>query len=348
MTAAHASFSWKRVDFFVILLLAAVALAAAIPLNSAALSGASLASTIAVCVLFFLHGSRLSVKAMIGGIRRWPVHLLVIASSFVIFPLLGFACELLVPWAIPHELWIAVFFLCTLPSTIQSSIAFVSIAGGDVPAAVFSATLSNLLGIVVTPLLAMLVLGTSDVVSGQGLLSVGGELLLPFVVGLAAHPLLGRFLDRHPRTTTIADRGSVLILVFSAFAASVGDGLWTALPLSSVIVAAVVDVALLAAVLGLTSLLSWGSRLERGDRIVVILCGSKKGLAAGVAMASVLFSPPLAGIVVIPLMMYHLLQLLVCAPLARRWGRSHAAVTTAVGGPTPSLQDANPRGIIAP
>jgi solute carrier family 10 (sodium/bile acid cotransporter), member 7 len=217
-------------------------------------------------------------------------------------------------------------YLCLLPSTVQSSIAFTSIARGNVAAAVVSASASNLLGIFVTPLLVTLLMQTTGgtTVSAKSILEIVVQLLLPFVAGQLLRSRLHRVLA-HTTLTRVVDRGSVYLVVYAAFSAGMAEHIWTGMKGSDVLAVVVVSVLLLAVVLGVTAAAARLLGFERADRIVIIFCGSKKSLATGLPMATVLFAGHPVGLIVLPLMIFHQIQLITCAWLSGRWGRAAEA-----------------------
>ncbi|WP_030162175.1 bile acid:sodium symporter family protein [Streptomyces sp. NRRL S-244] len=302
-------------------LLAAVALAALLPARGLAASVAEGAATGAVALLFFLYGARLSTREALDGLRHWRLHLTVLACTFVLFPVLGLAARGLVPTVLTPPLYSGLLFLCLVPSTIQSSIAFTSIARGNVPAAICAGSFSSLAGIVLTPLLAAGLLGGSGGGFSPGsLLKIVVQLLLPFLLGQALRPWVGGFLLRRKRALGYVDRGSILLVVYTAFGAGVAAGVWHQVSAARLGALMAVEAVLLAVML----LVSWygAKRLgfERADRIAIQFAGSKKSLAAGLPMASVLFGAQ-ASLAVLPLMLFHQMQLMVCAVLARRRAR---------------------------
>src|SRR4051794_5698912 len=209
-------------DRFILALLGTVALASLLPARGEAATIVGWASNIAIGLLFFLHGARLSREAVIGGLRQPKLHATVLASTFLLFPMLGFGLQAAFPDLLAPALWTGVLFVCTLSSTVQSSIAFTSIARGNVPAAVCAATASNLLGILVTPLLVSLLLHKSGSAGGlDSALNIVVQLLLPFVAGQALRPWIGEWVTRHNKILAFVDRGSILLAVYSAFGAAV-------------------------------------------------------------------------------------------------------------------------------
>ncbi|WP_196425710.1 bile acid:sodium symporter family protein [Amycolatopsis camponoti] len=312
-----------RLDPFVLAILATVGVATLLPASGGVADGFSTATTIAVGLLFFLYGARLSTQEALDGLRRWRLHAVVLAATFVLFPLLGLALFLLPSSVLPAQLAAGVLFLAVLPSTVQSSIAFTSIARGNVAAAICSASLSNLAGIVLTPLLvALLLSGDGAGVDGSAVLGIVLQLLAPFVAGQLARRWIGDWITRNSAPLKLFDRGSILLVVYTAFSAGMVEGIWHRLDAGHLLVLVGVCCVLLAAVLGATG---WGARVlgfARADRITIVFCGSKKSLASGLPMATVLFGHAQVGLIVLPLMLFHQIQLIVCATLARRYARS--------------------------
>ncbi|MEV7120797.1 bile acid:sodium symporter family protein [Kitasatospora griseola] len=311
------------IDGYLLLLLGTVLLATVLPARGAAASAVTGGVHLAVGLLFFLYGARLSPQEALAGARHWRLHLLILGCTFVLFPLLGEATRLLPDAVLPPELFTGVLFLTLLPSTVQSSIAFTSIAGGNVAAAICAATFSSLLGIVLTPLLAAwLLAGASGVaVDGGQVLDVVLQLLVPFAAGQLLRRWVGPWIARHRLVTQLVDRGSILLIVYSAFGEGVREGIWGRVTIGRLLVLVALSTALLAAVLGFTHVASRRLGFARPDRITIQFCGSKKSLANGLPLATILFPAGAVGLTVLPLMLFHQIQLTVCTVLARRWAR---------------------------
>ncbi|BAU38138.1 hypothetical protein APT_01056 [Acetobacter pasteurianus NBRC 101655] len=309
-----------KLDPFLMGLVSAVLLATFFPCHGAAVPVFRWLSIGLIALMFFLQGARLSRKAVVDGLVAWKLHLLILCCTFVLFPLLGLLGHALLPNLMQPEIWMGVLFLCCLPSTVQSSIAFTSIGGGNVPAAVCAATASNVLGIFITPVLVGLILSKHGGAAGNTL-DIVYQLLLPFILGQVLQPWLGPWAHRNKKLLSFSDRGSVLVVVYAAFSDAVMQGLWHKLPVAEMGVIALVDAVLLFVVLGITIFAGRAFGLPLKDEIAVVFCGSKKTLASGVPMANVLFPPASVGMIVLPLMMYHQIQLFVCAVLARRFAR---------------------------
>lgn len=313
--------SWLPIDPYILALLGTVALAALLPASGAAADVAGGASTGAVALLFFLYGARLSTRETLDGLRHWRLHVTVLAATFVVFPLLGLAGRLLEPAVLTPELASGLLFLCLVPSTIQSSIAFTSMARGNVPAAICAGSFSSLAGIVLTPLLAALLLGgAAGGFSADSLLRIVLQLLAPFLAGQLLRRWVAGFLARHKKVLGYVDRGSILLVVYTAFSEGMAAGVWQRVTPVRLGALLAVEAVLLAAMLTLTWFGAKRLGFGRADRIVIQFAGSKKSLAAGLPMATVLFGAQ-ASLAVLPLMLFHQMQLMVCAVIAKR--RAH-------------------------
>ncbi|MFC5523013.1 bile acid:sodium symporter family protein [Polaromonas jejuensis] len=331
-------------DNFTLALFATVTLASWLPARGGIAHGFETLTTAAIGLLFFLHGAKLSREAVIAGVTHWRLHLLVLASTFVLFPLLGLALKPLLAPLVTPDLYLGVLFLCCLPATVQSAIAFTSMARGNIPAAVCSASASTLIGIFVTPVLVSLVVLPHSLGSSGSLDSVGRillQLMVPFVAGQLLRPWIGGWVKRHATVLKGVDQGSILLVIYTAFSAAMVEGLWRQVQVIVLLGLLVVCVALLALALALTT---WGSRrlgFSTEDEITMVFCGSKKSLVSGIPMAKVLFASHAVGAIVLPLMLFHQIQLMVCAVLAQRYARRAGAepapALTASAGATAPL-----------
>ena len=321
----------RTIDRFTLLLLATVALASLLPARA---HFATIVDTLAdafVFALFFLHGAKLQRDAVVAGLLHWRLHLTVLLASFALFPLLGLGitplAEVLAPGA---AFGAGLLYLCCLPSTVQSSIAFVSLARGNVAAAICAASASNLLGIFITPLLVGLLLSAHGAVSLSAIGSLVTQLLLPFILGQALQTRVGGWVAKNKAWLSIVDRGAILLMVYSAFSAAVLGGIWNHISAPQLAGLLALCAILLAAVLVLTALAGRALGFAIEDRITIVFCGSKKSLVTGVPMANVLFPAAAAGSLVLPLMICHQLQLIVCAVLARRYAAREEEAELAV------------------
>ncbi|MCD0502235.1 bile acid:sodium symporter family protein [Bordetella petrii] len=313
-------------DRFTLLLVATVLIASVLPAHGQGIVAFGWITNIAIALLFFLHGARLSRDAIVAGITHWRLHLTVFSATFLMFPLLGVALKPVLQPLVTPELYTGMLFLCCLPATVQSAIAFTSMARGNVPAAVCSASASSLLGVFLTPLLVGTVVASnaSAPISYDAVGKIMLQLLLPFVLGQFMRRWIGAWVHRHKSVLKFVDQGSILLVVYTAFSEAVNEGLWNNTPLPALAGLVVSCVVLLAlALLGCVAL----GRLFKfnlEDRITLLFGGSKKSLATGIPMAQVLFAGQAVGAIVLPLMLFHQIQLMVCAVLAARYAKRPA------------------------
>ena len=327
MPAVQTIFARLRVDPYLLLLIGTVALAAICPARGAATGMVDRGVNVAVAALFLFYGARLSPAAIWAGLAHWRLQSLIFASTYILFPVIGVVVALLLRNMLPHDIVTGLLFLCLLPSTVQSSIAFTSIARGNVPGALCSASLSNMLGVILTPILvSQLLPAASGGFSIHALEDIATQILLPFVVGQALRPWIGAWLLRHPLLTSIVDRGSVLIVVYAAFSAGMVAGIWHQLSPASLGAVLLIDLLILGLVIATTTTVSRRLGFSTEDEIAIVFCGSKKSMAGGIPMAAILFPGHAVGLIVLPLMLFHQAQLFVCATLARRYaGRGRDA-----------------------
>lgn len=301
-------------------LIFALALATLLPASGDAAVAVNWLSNLAVVLLFFFHGAKLERSAVIAGLTHWRLHLLILGCTFVAFPLVALLLSLLFPALLSPVLWTGVLYLAALPSTVQSSIAFVSIAKGNVPAAIASASASQVAGVLLTPVLVSVLVGAhgSEIQLG-GIGKVALQILVPFIIGHLLRPWIGGFVTRHKSMIGLSDRATILLAIYSAFSSAVIEGIWTRLPPGELLLLLVLCCVVLAVLLSLTAFLGKAFGFDRNDRIVVLFCGTKKSLVQGVPMARVLFAGPDLGLILLPIMIFHQVQLMVCAGIARRY-----------------------------
>lgn len=281
-----------------------------------------LLTAIGIGLVFFLHGAALSPHAVKAGAANWRLHLFVHTSTFLLFPAIGFALYFGLARVLQPEVRIGLFFLAALPSTISSSVAMTAMARGNVAGAIFDATLSGLIGMVATPILVGLILATnrSHLELGDAIFDVMKSLLLPFAGGQLLRPLIGSFVLRNKSRISKLDRGVIVLIVYSAFCESTAAGIWSRYDPVAILSVALIVASVLAIILLATT---WAARaldFSREDEIAAVFCGSKKSLANGAPIAAILFAGnPAMGMIMLPVMLYHQFQLIVCTMLARRY-----------------------------
>lgn len=312
----------KKPDPLIVLIILAVIIAIIAPARGSFADIFGQLTNVAIALLFFLYGARLSTQEALNGLKHWRLHLTILAFTFVVYPLIGIALRPLTA-VISHDMYLGILFLTLVPSTVQSSVAFTSIAKGNVAGAIVSASASNLVGVIITPLLVMLLMGTGGGVHIDT--SVFGEiallLLAPFVLGQLTRRWVGKVAQS--KATKVVDRGSIAMVVYSAFSKGVVDGIWSSISLWDLVFLVVFAAIFVAFMLWLTKKASQKMGFNRADTIAIEFCGSKKSLATGLPMASVIFASGGAslGLLILPLMIYHQVQLMMCSWLAARYAQ---------------------------
>lgn len=314
----------RAFDPFVLALVLTLGVGLVVPTTSQVRSVLGVAGDVAVTLLFLLYGMRLSTREVLAGLRNVRLQGSILAATFVLFPLLGLALHTVTGSLIGSALATGLLYVALLPSTVQSSVAFTSIARGNVGGAICAATVSNVLGMVLTPLLVLLLMERSGAAGLGGLRDVLLQLLVPFLLGQLLQPTVGAWVRARRRLTMIGDRGTILLVVLGATASATAAGVWDSVGWRMLVALLALCGLLLGLMLAATW---WGGRalgLDLPDRIALLMCGSKKSLATGLPMAAVLFPVATAATVAVPVILFHQLQLVVCAVLARRLARRTA------------------------
>ncbi|MEM7637511.1 MAG: bile acid:sodium symporter family protein [Pseudomonadota bacterium] len=286
-----------------------------------------LVTKLGIAFVFFLHGANLAPENLVAGVKNWKVHVLIQATTFAVFPILGLVIYFGLAPVLPESSRLGFFFLAALPSTISSSVAMTVLAKGNVPVAVFNATLSGLLGLVLTPVMISIVTATGSVQFSllDAIINIAMTLLAPFVVGQVVRPVIKRFLAEHKPIISWLDRGVILLIVFTSFATSTAGGIWSRFTALEIAATLVLVLVLLALAFGFTVLTARRLNLSREDEAAVVFCGSTKSLANGAPIAQILFAgSPVLGVILLPLMLYHQLQLVACAVMAQRYAKRAA------------------------
>jgi sodium/bile acid cotransporter 7 len=312
------------VDWFVPALAAAVGLAWLMP-GPGARGGALHAATVnqlGVALIFWLSGLSLPFAALRDGALRWRLHALIQASTFLLFPALGFALSIATRGWLPDETRLGFIFLGALSSTVSSAVALTAAAGGNVAVAVLNASLSSLLGVLLTPLWLSLAVAASGahLPLGKVFRDLLMLLVVPLAAGQACRPLLAAWAARHRRRLAVVDRLVILFMVYSSFCDATLGGVWSRSGPGAVALVLLICAALFALVLALILAACRAAREPRDERIAAAFIGSTKSLATGVPMAQILFAGQAGlGLILLPIMLYHPLQLVICGVLAARW-----------------------------
>ncbi len=309
-----------HIDYFLIGIIVAAIIASFLPARGIGVDIVDWAAKIMIAILFFLYGVRLKPSETIAGLKHWRLHLMILAFTFLIFPLVGIGLSLGSDHLYSSEIYRGLLFICLLPSTVQSSINFTSIARGNVAAAIVSASVSNLLGVIITPLLAIALMSTTGLhIDASSIVDIAAQILLPFLLGQLSRRWISDFVSRHPRLKLV-DQASIILVVYKAFGEGVRAGIWQRTSLKDVVIITIICALILAFMLSATWILSQRLGFNRADQIAIQFCGTKKSLATGVPMASVMFPAASVGLLVLPLMIFHQMQLMVCSALASRYG----------------------------
>lgn len=311
-------------DRFTILLFIMVILASFVPVSGQAAEVFSSITTVAIAILFFLHGAKLSREAVVEGLMHWKLHTLVFAFTFALFPIIGLLAKPVLVPLLGQELYWGFLFMCFLPSTVQSSIAFTSVAQGNVAGAVCSASFSNIVGMFITPVLvAFFILGQSQhgFDPTSSIMQITLLLLVPFILGQILRPWVFPQMKKMPKIVKIFDQGSILMVVYGAFSSAVVAGLWHQVSLTTLLLLIIACSVLLTVVMLLALFVPRWIGFDKADQKTIFFCGSKKTLASGVPMAQILFIGQPIGMIVLPIMIFHQIQLMVCGIVANMWSK---------------------------
>ncbi|MGH3459564.1 bile acid:sodium symporter family protein [Aeromicrobium sp.] len=310
-----------RIDPFIVALVVAALLASFLPATAAVIDVLKIVSLVAIGSLFFLYGTRLSMRETLLSVRHWRLHTVILVTTFVAFPLAGLSAQLLEPAILTPALAAGVLLLCLLPTTVLANIIYTRSAGGNVAGAVVTASLSNLIGVFLTPALAALLMSADADVDTGSVLRIVLLLFVPLVVGQVLRPVIGRWVLRQDRRLRRFERGSIVFVVYVAFSQGANAGIWTTLSVWSVLALVAVCVVLLVTAFGWMWGLGRVLRFSRPDRVAMLFCGSNKSLASGLPLATVLFPGDTLALLLLPLMLYHQLQIVAGAFLATRLAR---------------------------
>lgn len=312
-----------KLDRFVLLLIFMILLAywlpgieKIIPLNQI--------STIGISAIFFFYGLKLSPEKMKAGLSNWKLHIVIQGATFLLFPLLILSVFPFIHSETHFILWLAVFFLAALPSTVSSSVVMVSIAKGNIPGAIFNASISGLIGILVTPLWIGLFLEArlESFDLGQTFLELCLKILLPVILGMVLHRFWGNFANQNKKYLTMFDKSVILIIVYRSFSNSFASGIFDDLGLMELLIVGFGVMFLFFIVYTIIHFISKRLAFSREDKITALFCGSKKSLVHGMVFSSVLFAGMTsASIFLVPIMIYHAFQLFIVSIIAQKYQR---------------------------
>ena len=312
-----------RIDRFLVAIIIAAVVASILPASGVWADVLGWATSAAISLLFFLYGARLSPAETLAGLRHWRLHATILAFTYVLFPLIGLALVAATRTVLSPGLQAGLLYLTLVPSTVQSSIAFTSIARGNVAGAVVSASASNILGVFLTPLLCWLLMsGTGQVAfTTSTIIEIVLQIFLPFVLGQLSRRWTAGYVAAHPELKLV-DRGSIVLVVYSAFSEGMREGMWSQTSAADLGMLVVLSLLILAVMLALTWSVARRLGFNRADAIAIQFCGTKKSLASGLPMAGVLFAGQPLGLLMLPLVLFHQAQLMACSALAGRYARS--------------------------
>lgn len=286
---------------------------------------------IGIAIVFFLHGLGLSPRAIKAGLTNWRLHVYIQMATFVVYPILWVIFGEAFLAYMPPALAFGFCYLLVLPSTISSSVAMTSVGKGNVPGAIFNASLSSILGVFITPLLIQLFMGFEGVQLDllDSVISISKLLLLPMIAGQIMRPYLVAWVDRHKAVVNKVDKYVILLIVYNAFCDSVVNGIWSEFSVGLLATSIIICTVIL---LVMVHLIQWGARRTKftlPDEVAAVFCGTKKTLAAGIPMAKVIFgADPSLGMILLPIMLYHPIQIFYCAVLANRYARQSESLKT--------------------
>ncbi|EKO3982779.1 bile acid:sodium symporter family protein [Vibrio fluvialis] len=286
---------------------------------------------IGIAIVFFLHGLGLSPQAIKAGLTNWRLHVYIQMATFVVYPILWVIFGEAFLAYMPSALAFGFCYLLVLPSTISSSVAMTSVGKGNVPGAIFNASLSSILGVFITPLLIQLFMGFEGVQLDllDSVISISKLLLLPMIAGQIMRPYLVAWVDRHKAVVNKVDKYVILLIVYNAFCDSVVNGIWSEFSVGLLATSIIICTVIL---LVMVHLIQWGARRTKftlPDEVAAVFCGTKKTLAAGIPMAKVIFgADPSLGMILLPIMLYHPIQIFYCAVLANRYARQSESLKT--------------------
>ncbi|MFH4964511.1 bile acid:sodium symporter family protein [Gaetbulibacter sp. M235] len=281
-------------------------------------------STLGISLIFFFYGLKLSPDKLKAGLKNWKLHVLVQATTFLIFPLIVLAFHPLIQTQEQEILWLAFFFLAALPSTVSSSVVMVSIAKGNIPAAIFNASISGIIGIVVTPLWMGLFVHSAqtDFDFTEIYIKLIVQIILPVVFGIILQRYLGKLANEHSSKITLFDKSVILLIIYRSFSESFDEHIFSSVSLSDLLFFFTAVLFLFFIVFTLTGYVAKKLNFNKEDQITTQFCGTKKSLVHGTVFSAILFgNMATIGIILLPLMLFHAIQILIISIIASKSGR---------------------------
>jgi solute carrier family 10 (sodium/bile acid cotransporter), member 7 len=316
-----------KIDKFVLSMLLAILVSFFIPWLGAKNSPLhlGLVTKWGVALVFFLHGANLSFKAISQGAANFRLHIFIQGTTFIIYPIIGFLIYFGLAGILSDTIRLGLFYLCALSSTISSSVTMTAIGKGNVAGAVFDASISGILGMIITPFLVSIILTGKEIGHfnlGQAMIDIAKTLLLPFVIGHFSRPILKNILINHKKIISLIDKSVIVLIVFVAFCNSNIEKIWTKIPILELGILIITICCLLAFILFFTNKMAKIFGFNHGDKVAGVFCATTKSLANGAPIAAILFAGnPMMGLIILPIMIYHQLQLIICSFLAGKWGK---------------------------
>ncbi len=315
-----------KFDLFLISLIVAIILASVAPVEGGLAHIFEIIALGMIIFMFFAHGVKLSRQSVLSALKNWRLHIVILSITFALYPAIGFALGSSLGGVLSPGLAMGVVYLTLVPSTVQSSIAFTAASKGEVASSVASAAASNCLGVVITPILAALLLGDVNLggagSGGGAIVSVFGLILVPFIAGHLLRPWLGDLADRYKKIIAFNDKAAIVVIVFSSFSAAMLDRLWEHTELFSLLIILVLCTTLFLAMVLIILSLTRAMGFPVDQRRAALFCASQKSLAAGAPMAKILIAGGIVGEVLIPLLMFHQMQIFLSAAIASRLAKS--------------------------
>lgn len=314
-----------KIDKFVLAIIAIVLLAYLFPQLGAKDSEIplDLIGSIGIALIFFFYGLKLHPDKIKSGLKNWKLHVLVQLSTFLLFPVLVLVYKPFITSENQEIIWLAFLFLAALPSTVSSSVVMVSMANGNIPAAIFNASISGLIGIVITPLWMGLFLQqvSTDFDLGVIYIKLATEILLPVILGLSLQRFFGKYAAKYNKQLTLFDKSIILLIIYKSFAESFEENVFTSVKIVDLVLIFTIDILLFFVVYSLIGFFSKKLHFNKEDQITAQFCGTKKSLVHGTVFSKILFPSTIStGIILLPLMLFHATQIFIISVIASKLG----------------------------